>query len=81
MRKTEVTIHDLEVEAFESEVEGHKEVIRLSWSGSIGWGQYTLYKDDRGYWHGDSECLDNNQDKTVLKTLLHRFVEMIVVEG
>ena len=81
MRKHEVVINDIEVEAFESGIKDVHDVIRINWSGNIGWGMYTLHKDNEGYWIADSECLDSNDDKSVLKALFNKFVDEIVVEG
>ena len=50
----------------------------ISWDSDIGFGEYTLYKRaGEEVWHGDSEHMDNNEDKAFIKELLKLFVEKL----
>jgi hypothetical protein len=57
----------------------HDGCMRISWSSTIGFGTYDLYKDQKGKWHGDSECMDNNDDKDFIKKLLELLVEKLII--
>lgn len=46
----------------------------IEWHGNIGWGQYTIYKDENGIWHADSEYMDSKDDMWFLKLLIDDFV-------
>jgi hypothetical protein len=59
----------------------HDGCIRIFWSASIGFGQYDLYKDEKGKWHGDSECMDDNEDKDFIKKLLSLMFEELNISG
>lgn len=56
------------------------EGIVIEWSGNIGFGQYTLYKDEQGFWRGDSEHMDSQKEKDFLRYLLNDFVEQIKLD-
>ena len=52
----------------------------IKWDSDIGFGEYTIYKSiDSDKWHGDSEHMDNNEDKSFIKELLKLFVEKLDV--
>lgn len=54
----------------------------IAWDSDIGFGIYTIYKKpDETEWHGDSECMDSNEDKAFLQELLRLFLEKIKIEG
>ena len=54
----------------------------IAWDSDIGFGSYTIYKkSDETEWHGDSECMDTNEDKAFLQELLKVFFEKIKIEG
>lgn len=57
------------------------EGIKILWSDpTIGWGEYTLFKEAGGAeWFADSEHMDWGEDKTFLETLMKRFIEMIEI--
>ena len=74
----EIKIDNVEVQAFENA--RNKEVIIIKWSSNIGFGEYTLVKDESGKWKADSECMDNNEHKDFLKLLLDKFMEDITIE-
>ena len=53
----------------------------FQWHGDIGWGEYNLYKvNNEDGWHGDSECLDTNEDKSFLTELLAQFIESVKID-
>ena len=55
--------------------------IDIEWSGREGFGHYTLYHEkDSDKWHGDSECMDDNEDKTFLVSLLTQFIKEIEID-
>ena len=50
----------------------------IKWYSDVGFGEYTIYKAvDSDVWHGDSEHMDNNEDKAFLKELLKLFVDKL----
>ena len=83
----EVEIDEVEVEVFQNRagVDCNKDyderVMILSWSGNIGFGEYTLYTDREGKWHGDSETMDRGEDKEFIRLLLDKFVEGLEIEN
>ena len=60
-------------------VDGVQAII-IGWSSNIGFGEYTLYTDSKGKWHGDSECMDKGEDKEFIKLLMEKFVEELVID-
>ena len=80
MCKSKNEIFDINVSAIENNEE--TQVILLNWVGSIGFGEYTLYREkDSEVWKADSECMDNNEHKEFLKQILMKFVENVEVVG
>lgn len=57
----------------------HDGCIRIFWSSSIGFGQYDLWKDSKGNWCGDSECMDSQEDKDFIKKLLSLLAEKLII--
>lgn len=52
----------------------------IKWDSDIGFGKYTIYKSaDSDKWYGDSEYMDNNEDKDFLKELMKLFIEKLDV--
>ena len=45
--------------------------IVIEWSGNLGFGEYTIYKDDKETWHVDSERMDSIDDMWFLKLLIN----------
>ena len=82
MRKHDVTKIHLkidEVSAFHNE---QHEGLCILWSSDIGFGEYNLYKnidDETDTWHGDSECMDSNEDKEFIKELMNLFIQKLVI--
>lgn len=75
-REVEIEIDD--VTALKN-VDGVQAII-IGWSGNIGFGEYTLYTDGKGRWHGDSEHMDKGDDKEFIRLLLDKFVERLVID-
>ena len=74
----EVVIDSIQLEAGENE--NGTQVIVIDWSSNIGWGQYTLYKNqDEQVWKGESETMDSNEKKEFLQILLNKFIESVEV--
>ena len=51
----------------------------IQWEGSNCFGNYTVYQNKGGDWIGESECMDNNEDKDFLKHLLAELVANITI--
>lgn len=73
-------IDSVEIEAYESPLT-HNDTIRISWSGSPGLGVYTLRKGNSGRWFADSECMDSKDNKDFIKSLLHKFVDDLIIDA
>lgn len=53
----------------------------IQWDSDIGFGEYTIYRHvDSEEWIGDSEYMDNNEDKEFIKELMRLFVEKLVIK-
>ena len=63
---------------------GSHEGFILQWSGDMGFGEYTVYREtdeeQATPWHADSECMDG-ESKRFLKELMRQFVEGVSAEG
>ena len=47
----------------------------IEWGSDIGFGEYTIYKrTDSDEWRGDSEHMDNNEDKDFIRELMRLFI-------
>ena len=58
----------------------HDNCIVIQWSGNIGFGEYTIWKDiSNGKLQADSERMDNGEDKAFLELLLKDIVSKIDV--
>lgn len=79
-------LHGREVEIQVNDIEPftNKEWIgfKILWSGSIGFGEYTIYrKIDGEKWYVDDEYMENpKNDRTFLRLLLEDFVKQLEVE-
>ena len=52
----------------------------IEWSSDIGFGEYTIYKrTDSDEWRGDSEHMDNNEDKDFIRELMRLFTDQLNV--
>ena len=49
----------------------------LSWSGNIGFGEYTLWKTADGEYMCDSEYMESEDDRWFLKNLLKQLLEKV----
>ena len=52
----------------------------FQWSGSMGWGELSLYKKDDGKWHADTERMASESDKSFIAAVLKSFAEDIIVD-
>ena len=53
----------------------------IKWDSDIGFGEYTIYKPiGSDEWYGDSEHMDNNEDKDFIKELMKLFIEKLIVD-
>jgi len=54
---------------------------KILWAGSIGWGEYTIYKkvgEDK--WYADDEYMENpKNDRAFLRILFEDFMKQIEV--
>jgi len=71
-RRNNINEINLTIEDFEV----CKDFIRISWGSAIGFGEYDLFKDD-GEWCAMSECMDDNEDKEFIETLLGLFAKKL----
>ena len=55
---------------------------KILWSGNIGFGEYTIYKEaNKNEWYADDECMEkSNEDRTFLKLLLDDFIKQVKIE-
>ena len=50
----------------------------IKWGSDIGFGEYTIYKfTDSDEWRGDSEHMDNNEDKDFIRELMRLFIDQL----
>ena len=77
--KEEIVVNEVSINAFDNTED--KSVIVISWAANIGWGQYTLIEQEDGSWTGDSEFMDDNDDKDFLKMLFDKFIEGVTVKN
>ena len=79
-------LHGREVEIQVDDIEPfiNKECVgfKILWSGSIGFGEYTIYrKKDGEKWYVDDEYMENpKNDRTFLRLLLEDFVKQLEEE-
>ena len=54
---------------------------KILWSGSIGWGEYTIYKPvDEDKWYADDEHMENPiEDRAFLRILLEDFMKRVEI--
>lgn len=72
----EVEIHVDDIEPFVNE---QYTGFKILWSGSIGWGEYTIYKrTNEERWYIDDECMENPvDDKSFLRLLFEDFTKQL----
>ena len=50
----------------------------LQWSSDIGFGEYTLFKNNGSdEWCGESEHMDNNEDREFIRYLLRLWADQL----
>ena len=80
MRRTPVSEHELKLDKIEPFANGQFLGITFEWSGNIGWGEYTIYKEHGAdEWVADSEGMDKEEDKDFLRELLKQFADKVKV--
>ena len=57
--------------------QGDYALMDISWSSDIGFGMYTIKRDENGL-KGYSECMDVNEDKAFLAELLLKLRDYIL---
>lgn len=58
------------------------EGISIKWHSTIGFGQYTIYRErDTSKWYANSEYMDSNDNKKFLKALLEKFADDITIDN
>lgn len=55
---------------------------KILWSGDIGWGEYTIYKETgTDIWYADDEYMENpKDDRAFLQILLDDFIKQVKPE-
>lgn len=51
----------------------------ILWSSDIGFGEYTIVKEERGELIGLSECMDCQEDKAFIRKLLELLAEKLII--
>lgn len=55
----------------------------IDWSSDIGFGTYKLFRsttpEDGRWWYGDSEFMDDNNDKAFIQELMRLFIENLKI--
>lgn len=78
MDRSKVNVEVCDVEPFAN---NKYKGFTLTWSGNIGFGEYTIYQnaDDPDKWKADSEHMDTTEDKWFLKLLMEDFINKLEV--
>lgn len=80
MRKKPVSEYELKLDKVEPFANSKYSGIVFEWSGNIGWGEYTIYREHYSdEWIAESECMDRGEDKDFLRELLKQFADKIKV--
>lgn len=80
MRRKPVSEYELKLDKIGTFVNSKYSGIVLEWSGNIGWGEYTIYKEyGSDEWFAESECMDRGEDKDFLRELLKQFADKVKV--
>ena len=60
-----------------------REGFLIDWSSDIGFGTYKLFRsttpEDNKQWYGDSEFMDDDNDKTFIQELMRLFIENLKI--
>lgn len=72
---------EIEVDDIEPFVNGKYIGFKILWSGSIGWGEYTIYKKiGDTQWYADDEFMENpKNDRAFLTILFNEFISNLGV--
>ena len=80
MRRIPVSEHELKLDKIEPFANSKYLGVVFEWSGNIGWGEYTIYREyDSDEWIAESEGMDRGEDKDFLRELLKQFADKIKV--
>ena len=80
MRRTPVSEHELKLDKIGTFANSRYLGVVFEWSGNIGWGQYTIYREHYSdEWIAESEGMDEGEDKDFLRELLKQFADKIKV--
>ena len=73
---------EIQVDDIEPFVNEKYKGFKILWSGNIGFGEYTIYKQvGEDEWYADDEYMENpKEDRTFLKLLLDDFIKQVKVE-
>ena len=79
-RRFEVNSINLEVYDIRPFVNERGSGFVIEWDSDIGFGEYTIYKRaDSDEWRGDSEHMDNNEDKDFIRELMSLFIDKLYI--
>lgn len=81
-RHLDVTKMNLKIEEVQPFSNEKYQGFKILWSGNIGFGEYTIYKDRKekdAEWIADSECMDNKDDKAFITELMRIFIGQLKV--
>lgn len=78
-RKNDVNKIDLKVDEVRAFKNKSNQGIIISWSSTIGFGEYTLVFNPEGKITGDSERMDDGENKDFLRKLLSLLADQTTV--
>lgn len=78
-RKHDVKNIKLQIDDFEPFINENHTGFIISWSSDIGFGEYTIYKENNK-WYGDSECMDSNDEKEFVTQLMSIFIKELEIK-
>ena len=54
--------------------------IVVEWSGTIGWGEYSLYWGKDKKLHADTEHMDSDENREFTREILSQLVDRIIID-
>ncbi len=76
-----IPLDSIQIEKIHTAFHEELSIIRIEWNSNQGFGQYDItYNKLTSELTGDSECMDNNEDKEFLKKLFSLIIEKIQIK-
>jgi hypothetical protein len=70
-------VNDINLEVYK--IEPIKNGLCICWNSSIGFGEYNIWIEEGGKICGDSECMDNQDDKNFIRKLFELIANQMIV--